>query len=106
VGTRTIAYDVDGLRDSVAAAGGVLCQPAPAALAEALIEVLPRWRTESYAPGEYGGALSWRDVAVEVLASAVFDGNVDVDVVPPTAAAPTADRLGIPVGASVPGGRA
>jgi glycosyltransferase involved in cell wall biosynthesis len=81
VGTRTVAYDVDGLRDSVAAAGGVLCRPTPAGLAETLLEVLPRWRAEPYVHDEHGGVLNWTAVAVEVLAAAVFDGNVEVDIV-------------------------
>ncbi len=41
-GTPTFGYDVGGLRDSVAAAGGVIVRPDPAALAAAVAAAAPR----------------------------------------------------------------
>ena len=43
VGTRSIAYDVAGLRDSVTAADGILVEPDPAALALAIDRVIDDW---------------------------------------------------------------
>lgn len=80
VGTRTVAYDVDGLRDSVAAAGGVLCSPDPASLADAVLAVLSRWKGRPADVDPYGGAMAWPSVAAEVLAAAVFEGDVFVDL--------------------------
>ncbi len=65
VGTRTIAYDRPGLRDSVPAAGGQLVAPTPAALAAGLVSVLPEWSHTS--SGWMGGATDWNTVAKEVL---------------------------------------
>ena len=67
VGTPAVAYDVPGLRDSVAAAGGVLCAPTPASLAEALASVLPSWEQHPPALDPDGGARPWSQVAHHVL---------------------------------------
>ncbi len=69
VGTPAVAYDVAGLRDSVAASGGVLIPPSPNALADALAACLPRWAT---APPtvEAGGVEPWPVVADLLLRSA------------------------------------
>lgn len=66
VGTRTIAYDRPGLRDSVPAAGGELVAPLPSAMADGLARVLPVWRHEARG-GWKGGATDWDTVAKEVL---------------------------------------
>lgn len=69
-GTPAVAYDVDGLRDSVAASGGVLVPPHPEALARALTEHLPGWVAGGLPPVEAGGALPWPAVAEEFLEQA------------------------------------
>lgn len=71
VGTPTIAYDVDGLRDSVTASGGILSAPTPSALADALGERLPTWSMGRLPPVQPGGVMDWSDVAAVLLASAV-----------------------------------
>lgn len=67
-GTRTVAYDVDGLRDSVTAAGGALVEPAPGSLARAALEVLAGASPWS-APTSVAavGASDWVDVSARVL---------------------------------------
>jgi len=75
VGTPTIAYDVPGLRDSTAAAGGVVVPPHPDALARWLVELLPRWRAGT-APLPFGGAQSWDAVAGAVLAAVTEHARV------------------------------
>ncbi len=69
VGTPAVAYDVAGLRDSVAASGGVLVPPSPDALADALAACLPRW---GMAPPtvQAGGVEPWPVVADLLLRSA------------------------------------
>jgi len=67
MGTPSIGYDVPGLRDSVRGAHGVLADPTPAALAEALAERLPSWTACPAQAGWRGGATSWDTVAAEVL---------------------------------------
>lgn len=69
VGTPSIAYDVAGLRDSVMVASGTLVPPAVDALAEALSFWVPRFQAMPPAPLRHGGAFSWDEVAVEVLAT-------------------------------------
>ncbi|MEV6601507.1 glycosyltransferase family 4 protein [Actinoplanes sp. NPDC051346] len=67
LGTSTIAYDVPGLRDSTRAAGGVVSEPRPEALARRIVELLPGLTTAATAPLPYGGAHSWDDVATTLL---------------------------------------
>jgi glycosyltransferase involved in cell wall biosynthesis len=67
VGTTAIAYDIPGLRDSVAAANGFLAAENPDALAAAIIEQLPKLVREPRAPIAHGGAHSWDHVAADVL---------------------------------------
>jgi glycosyltransferase involved in cell wall biosynthesis len=67
MGTPAMGYDVAGLRDSLSAAGGELVDPRPTALSEALAQFFlgpPR-----PAPSG-GGAVSWSQVATEVLRNA------------------------------------
>ncbi len=70
LGTPAVAYDVDGLRDSVAASGGMLVAPHPEALAATLAEQLPGWMAGGLPPVEAGGVLPWPAVADELLAQA------------------------------------
>ncbi len=67
LGTPTVAYDSPGLRDSTAAAGGLLCAPDPADLASTLEDALAKWPAETFAPVPFGGAESWDTVAHEML---------------------------------------
>ena len=76
LGTPSIGYDVDGLRDSVAAANGCIVEPRPEAMAEALIDRVPALVGGPSQSGWYGGALPWDDVAVSVLATAVENAEV------------------------------
>jgi glycosyltransferase involved in cell wall biosynthesis len=71
VGTRTIGYDAPGVRDAVAAAGGILTPPDPQAMAAWIAEVLPAWIAEPPAPVPQGGVRDWDDVATAVLAAAL-----------------------------------
>jgi len=67
-GTRTVAYDVDGLRDSVTAAGGVLVEPAPDPLARAALDLLAgasHWSAPASVAAV--GASDWVDVSTRVL---------------------------------------
>ena len=70
VGTPAIAYDVPGLRDSVTASGGILVEPTPQALADALAEHLPAWVAGEIPKVVPGGINSWSEVAAEILAVA------------------------------------
>jgi glycosyltransferase involved in cell wall biosynthesis len=66
-GTRAIAYDVAGLRDSVRAAGGLLVEPQPGCLADALVRLLPAW-TAHYKPMPANvGVTSWSAVARSII---------------------------------------
>ncbi|MBT8223877.1 MAG: glycosyltransferase family 4 protein [Dactylosporangium sp.] len=67
MGTPTIGYDRPGLSDSIPAAGGVLVQPHPAALADGLAAGLPRWTQSPATTGWRGGAKDWDSVATIVL---------------------------------------
>ncbi len=68
-GTPAVGYDIDGLRDSVLAAGGVLVAPSPAALARPLADRLPGWSLDPARDGWSGGATTWDEVAHQVLDS-------------------------------------
>lgn len=70
VGTPAVAYDVDGLRDSVSASGGTLVPPEPQALAHALAERLPSWSAGGLPAVEAGGVLPWPAVADKLLEQA------------------------------------
>ena len=67
VGTPTVGYDVAGLRDSIAAAGGLTCQPDPAAMADLLADVLPGLVDSPPEPIDFGGAMSWDKTASAVI---------------------------------------
>jgi glycosyltransferase involved in cell wall biosynthesis/O-antigen/teichoic acid export membrane protein len=67
-GTVAIGYDVAGLRDSIAASGGILTRADPGSLAGGLAELLPA------VAGGYGpraravGVIPWAEVAAAILA--------------------------------------
>jgi glycosyltransferase involved in cell wall biosynthesis len=67
VGTPTIGYNVDGLRDSIAAARGVIVEPNVEALADAIVQWLPNFYTTPPPAIPYGGAASWDDVAAGIM---------------------------------------
>lgn len=67
VGTPTIGYDVDGLRDSVTAAEGVLVDPHPQALAQALIRHFDTSDLANTSGPLPHGALSWDQLATDFL---------------------------------------
>lgn len=67
VGTVTVGYDVDGLRDSIAASKGFLVHPSPAALAERLVDVLGRAAAGECFAAIPGGVAPWDEVARRVL---------------------------------------
>lgn len=68
VGTPTIGYNVDGLRDSITAANGVIVEPTVEALAAAIMDWIPRFRADRPGIIAFGGAASWDAVAENVLA--------------------------------------
>lgn len=67
LGTPTIAYDVPGLRDSVAASGGVLVPPNSRDLGEALANLIPNWMARGMPSVSPGGVVPWSEVATRVL---------------------------------------
>ena len=67
VGTPAVGYDVAGLRDSIAAAGGSTCKPDPAAMADLLADVLPGLVDSPPEPIDFGGAKSWDKTASAVI---------------------------------------
>jgi glycosyltransferase involved in cell wall biosynthesis len=69
MGTVTVGYDQPGLRDSVPAARGVLVEPRPDALAEAVLADLPRWTANPSPDGWSGGAADWDAVSAAALAA-------------------------------------
>ena len=80
LGTRAIAYDVVGLRDSVPPAGGVLVEPSPGALAAAAARLLPQWMAEGRADLGDAGVLDWDQVAEEVLEHIQAEVEVNAQV--------------------------
>lgn len=66
VGTRSIGYDVAGLRDSITAGGGLLVPSTPAAMAEGIVEKLPVWKDENV-HNLATGTRSWTEVAETIL---------------------------------------
>lgn len=66
VGTRTIGYDVPGLRDSIRASDGLVVAPTARALAEGMVRTLPVWQRGRLAPPPRGVA-TWPEVGAAVL---------------------------------------
>lgn len=73
LGTRTVGYDIPGLRDSVPAAHGVLTPPQPEALAKQLILRVPGWMAKPRADLGDVGVVRWDKVAEEVMAHLMGD---------------------------------
>ena len=67
LGTPSFGYDVAGLRDSIPQAQGVLVEPRPEALAEAIVEAVPSLLAQERREPWYGGARNWDEVANTVL---------------------------------------
>ena len=65
VGTPTVAYDVDGLRDSVAASKGLLVPESRRALASAIASLLSS--DDIALPVQVGGVTTWEQVASSLL---------------------------------------
>ncbi len=72
MGTPAVGYDRPGLRDSLPAAGGLLVEANPAALAKALARRLPEWTGYPAVEGWAGGAVDWDTVASAVLTQAMI----------------------------------
>lgn len=64
LGTLTVGYDVPGLRDSIPASNGVLCEAQPSELANAVLGVLGQ---QELPRPVTGGVLPWKLVAQLVL---------------------------------------
>jgi glycosyltransferase involved in cell wall biosynthesis/O-antigen/teichoic acid export membrane protein len=80
LGTPTIAYNVPGIRDSVAASGGFLTDPNPKSLADAVANLVPEWVGNAPPRVTPGGVVSWTEVADHILrvaGSAIFDSIAD-----------------------------
>ncbi|MHB8842647.1 MAG: glycosyltransferase, partial [Candidatus Aquicultor sp.] len=75
VGTPTIAYNVDGLRDSVQNSHGVLVRAVPEALGSALHESLLRWRDTGQPLVTTGSVISWNGVANDILMKSLEETN-------------------------------
>lgn len=71
MGTPVIGYDRPGLCDSIPAAGGILVDPHPRALAMSLVEHLPAFFSRPSKQGWRGGAVDWETVAANFLATAL-----------------------------------
>ncbi len=67
VGTPSIGYDVPGLRDSIAASGGLLVHPQPEQLAATVLAELPALLHGTYQAAPRG-IISWEEVAAAILA--------------------------------------
>jgi hypothetical protein len=76
LGTPTVAYDVDGLRDSVRAANGRLASPTPAALAAEVLAALPGWIEHPPPPLRNGGCEPWPVVVDAVLRAATAASGI------------------------------
>lgn len=74
-GTPAIAYDVPGLRDSVAASGGYLVQPSPGALAAKVVKLLPGFAAGRMPEVRPGGVLPWDEVASLLLQEMLAGAN-------------------------------
>lgn len=67
MGTRTISYDVPGLRDSVPASDGVLVPPDPESLGTRLAQLLPVWFASPRPNLPFAGVAPWAEVAEAML---------------------------------------
>ncbi|MBU6494872.1 MAG: glycosyltransferase [Acidobacteria bacterium] len=63
LGTLAIGYDVPGLRDSVAAAGGYLCDPHPESMARVMRATFEDWSSAEGLDDTSAGVIPWSEVA-------------------------------------------
>ncbi|HUP68537.1 MAG TPA: glycosyltransferase family 4 protein [Acidimicrobiales bacterium] len=68
VGTPAVAYDVPGLRDSVAGSGGYLVEPNPESLAADLVRRMPEFRSPGLV-SLLADTVSWATVASAILSN-------------------------------------
>ena len=66
-GTVAIGYDVPGLRDSIAASGGILTRADPASLATGMVGLLSSVIAGDGPQAEPAGVVPWREVAAGIL---------------------------------------
>ena len=71
VGTRSIGYNVPGLRDSITASNGILCEDNEVALSEALYLELTRDHETNDNDPVAGGVIPWSKVSEEILGLSV-----------------------------------
>ena len=71
VGTRSIGYNVPGLRDSITSSNGILCDDNVVALSEALYLELTRDHEVNDNGPIVGGVVSWSKVSEEILGLSV-----------------------------------
>lgn len=80
LGTAAVGYNVDGLRDSLSAHGGMVVNPNPMSLAEAIIPLL---FTSALASGRVGSGdghvLPWRDVSIKLLVASAGENYTEDD---------------------------
>lgn len=88
LGTPTVAYGVDGLRDSVAASGGVLTACSPAALGDGAVRILSG--DLAMRSVRAGGVRPWPAVAESLLDCA----RTSFDDIQSSTESPCEDRLG------------
>jgi len=67
VGTASVGYEVDGIRDSVSSANGFLCDPDPRALGDSLAQYFHMLNEKCLTPPSVSGVLPWDVVAKELL---------------------------------------
>ena len=75
VGTRSIGYDVPGLRDSITASNGILCDSNIAALSEALFLELTSADQVEERKLTAGGVVPWKKVAEGILLVVKHDSD-------------------------------
>lgn len=80
MGTPTVGYDVDGLRDSVRASNGVLSLPRPEDLSAVLFEHLTNWTKHGCPTVAPGGVTEWREVAQEILNKSVSEFTFTTEI--------------------------
>ena len=82
VGTLSIGYDVPGLRDSVAASGGVIVPEDPESMASRISEILRSDRF--WMEPSLGGTCSWEEVAIECAVRIRSEAAEDVTLPRPS----------------------
>jgi glycosyltransferase involved in cell wall biosynthesis len=75
LGTLAIGYNVPGLRDSVVAAGGYLCDPRPESMAQVMQDTYSQWSKEEGLDDTSAGVIPWSEVAQSVMDNCI---NIEV----------------------------